>query len=66
MAAIFGGGNKDAKRAAERTRQSNRISNERQLNQANKADKRTKVSRKAPRGRKLFENAGSLDLSNKL
>ncbi|WP_057465805.1 hypothetical protein [Pseudovibrio sp. POLY-S9] len=67
MSKLFGGGsNKEASRQAERTRQANRISNERQLNQSNSGEERLKLNRRKPRGRRLFEDVGSGGKADKL
>lgn len=51
---IFGGGNDDAKRAAENQRQLQKVANDRQLAQLNESDRSTGASRRAPRGRRLL------------
>ena len=66
--AIFGGGDKKAeraardaqeaqRRAAENQRQVAAVSNDRQLQQVNEQETRASVSRRAPRGRRLFSTS---------
>lgn len=58
---LFGGGDKAAQQAADKSRQLQQISNDRQLSQLNENDKAAGASRAAPRGRRLFESgAGGL------
>lgn len=62
--AIFGGGGKDdsaARKAAEQSRREQKVANDRQLNEANRQEKKTSVRRRGARGRRLFEDgAGGL------
>ena len=52
---LFGGGEQeDARKAAERQRELQKIANDRQLAQLNADEQRNSVSRKAPRGRRLL------------
>lgn len=53
---LFGGGQGDARRAAEQSRQAQAVANDRQLSALNRQDKASAVSRRAPRGRRLFED----------
>lgn len=57
MTGMFGGGSKRnlAAEEAAKTREENRIAQERQLAAENAADKGASGSRKAPKGRRLFE-----------
>ncbi|YBV97536.1 hypothetical protein M1D80_11845 [Phyllobacteriaceae bacterium JZ32] len=55
MSSIIGGDN-SAKRAAEKSRQLQQIANDRQLAALQADDARETVTRKAPRGRKLFSD----------
>ena len=55
---LFGGGeNKAAKRQAEQSRQLQQVANDRQLAEANRNDAAIGASRRAPRGRRLFEDS---------
>lgn len=64
MAPLIGGGKKGntgtATEDARRSREANRIAQERQLQQESEADRQASAStrRKAPKGRRLFEDAG--------
>ena len=51
-----GGGDKDAKKEAEKSRQLQAVANDRQLAELNRNDKVVAANRKAPRGRRLFED----------
>lgn len=53
---LFGGGDKDAKREAEKSRQLQRVANDRQLAELNRKDNAVAATRRAPRGRRLFED----------
>lgn len=62
MASLFGGGKKQTSTATEdarKSREANRISQERQLQQENEADKEASgsIRRRPPKGRRLFEDA---------
>lgn len=54
---LFGGGNKDAKRQAEQSRQLQAVANDRQLAEQNRNSAAVGASRRAPRGRRLFEDS---------
>jgi len=54
-----GGGNKSAAQDAERVRQENRVAQDRQLAAQQAADEKTRVSRRQPRGRRLFEDGAA-------
>ncbi len=54
MGALLGGGNKDAKRAAELSRQQQQIANDRQLAALNAQEQENQPTRRNPRGRRLF------------
>lgn len=58
ISGLFGGGDKSASREAEKSREQNRIAQERQLAAANQkdAEQAGKVRRAQPRGRRLFED----------
>lgn len=56
MGEILGGGNKEAKRAAEKSAALQSIANDRQLASLQADDAREAVTRKVPRGRKLFSD----------
>ena len=64
MGAFFGGKKKatagSATEDARKSREANRIAQERQLQQQNEADRETSgaIRRRAPKGRRLFEDAG--------
>lgn len=54
---LFGlGGDDSAKKAAEQSRQTQMVANDRQLTEANRNDQSIKASRRAPRGRRLYED----------
>ena len=59
MAAIFGGGGKAAARAAEMSRKSQEVANNRQLAATAEKDARTDATRKVPRGRRLYSTEAS-------
>lgn len=52
-----GGGDNGAKAEAERSRQLQQVANDRQLAELNRKDTAVAASRRAPRGRRLFEEA---------
>lgn len=66
MSSVLGGGAKDAKRQAEIARSQQRIANDRQLAELNRASEKAILSRAAPRGRRLFADAGDSQLKNTL
>lgn len=55
---LFGGGSKDngAKEEAEKSRQLQQVANDRQLAEANRNTRAIGATRRAPRGRRLFED----------
>jgi hypothetical protein len=55
---LFGGGDA-AKREAQRSRELQQVANERQLSEANRKNEAVGASRKAPRGRRLFEETST-------
>lgn len=55
---LFGGGN-DASKEAEKSRQLQSVANDRQLSEANRNTQAVAATRRAPRGRRLFEDGGS-------
>lgn len=59
---LFGGGSKKAEREAkkqqEESRQLQRVANDRQLAEANRNKSAIGATRRAPRGRRLFEDGG--------
>ncbi|GGE79140.1 hypothetical protein H1W37_19445 [Stappia taiwanensis] len=61
-----GGGDNGAREAAERSAQTQRVANDRQLAEANRADKKSGVSRRMARGKRLFEDGGKAALPSKL
>ncbi len=62
---LFGGGNSEAKKAAEVSRQQQEVANQRQLAEIARNDQRTGATRRNPRGRRLFvsDAAQKSDLS---
>lgn len=56
---LFGGGNKDAERQAAQSRQLQQVANDRQLAEQNRANSAVGATRRAPRGRRLFEDGPS-------
>jgi hypothetical protein len=54
---LFGGGDSGAKAEAEKSRQLQQVANDRQLAELNRKDTAVAASRRAPRGRRLFEDA---------
>ncbi len=61
MSALFGGGS--ASKDAEKARALQQVANDRQLASLTAAEQKQRPSRKAPRGRRLFETIGQSDLS---
>lgn len=61
---LFGGGDA-AKKAAEASRATQQVANDRQLASLARDEAKASVSRRAPRGRRLFE-AGENSLAQKL
>lgn len=57
---LFGGGKaeKEAKKQREESRQLQRVANDRQLQEANRNKSAIGATRRAPRGRRLFEDGG--------
>jgi hypothetical protein len=54
---LFGGSSDNgAKKAAEESKKAQAIANDRQLAEVNRQDQATAISRRAPRGRRLFED----------
>jgi hypothetical protein len=64
MGAILGGGNNDAKAAAEKARREQQIANDRQLAQLAATDEQAGATRRNPRGRRLFAAAATSDKSD--
>lgn len=56
VSSLFGGGDKDAKRQAEQSRQLQQVANDRQLAEQNRNSAAVGATRRAPRGRRLFED----------
>lgn len=56
---LFGGSDKSARREAEKSRQLQQVANDRQLAEANRNNQAVAATRRAPRGRRLFEDGGS-------
>lgn len=55
---LFGGSDKSAKREAEKSRDLQKVANDRQLAEANRNNQAVAATRRAPRGRRLFEDGG--------
>jgi hypothetical protein len=53
---LFGGGDDSAKKAAEESRQTQRVANDRQLAESNRNSQAIGATRRAPKGRRLFED----------
>ena len=57
VSGLFGGGaDKAAKAEAEKSRQLQQVANDRQLSEANRSNTAIGATRRAPRGRRLFED----------
>ncbi|MCZ4073551.1 hypothetical protein [Agrobacterium sp. LMR679] len=56
---LFGGSDKSAKQEAEKSRQLQQVANDRQLAEANRNNQAVAATRRAPRGRRLFEDSGA-------
>jgi len=56
---IFGGGGDAAKKEAKRSREIQAVANDRQMAALNREDSAVGASRRAPRGRRLFEDGPS-------
>ena len=54
-----GGGSNTAAQEAERARQDNRVAQDRQLAAQQAAEEKSRVSRRQPRGRRLFEDGAA-------
>lgn len=52
----LGGGDRSAEKAAEQSRATQQVANDRQLAEANRDKTAVAASRRAPRGRRLFED----------
>lgn len=59
ISGLFGGGNSDAKKEAAKSRQLQQVANDRQLAEVNRKDTAVGATRRAPRGRQLFEDGPS-------
>lgn len=69
VSGLFGGGSgasKAAKAEAERSRQLQQVANDRQLSEANRNDTAVAATRRAPRGRRLFEDSTTSSTSSVL
>ncbi|WFS02207.1 hypothetical protein [Rhizobium tumorigenes] len=53
---LFGGGNKDAAKQQEQSQQLQQVANDRQLSSLQQQDTAVAATRKAPRGKRLFED----------
>lgn len=65
---LFGGGstdNSEARKEAERSRREQQVANDRQLAEANRQNSKNSGRRRAPRGKRLFED-GPSNLTSKL
>ncbi|PZU23925.1 MAG: hypothetical protein DI589_06620 [Shinella sp.] len=56
---MFGGGDNTASKEAARSRELQSVANDRQLSEANRNTQAVAATRRAPRGRRLFEDGGS-------
>ncbi|MCF6368334.1 hypothetical protein [Rhizobium halophilum] len=56
VSGLFGGGDNGAKKEAEKSRQLQQVANDRQLAEANRNTQAIGATRRAPRGRRLFED----------
>ncbi len=65
MGSLFGG-NKEAKRQQEIAREQQQVANNRQLAELNRSSDRAILSRRNPRGRRLFADSGNNSLPNTL
>ena len=63
--ALFGGGGSGSD-AADQARQERQVANDRQLQEANRADAKSGGTRRAPRGRRLFEDSATAQLPTTL
>lgn len=63
MSSLFGGGNKEAKKQAEQSRQQQAIANDRQLAEIRADEQRSGAMRRNPRGRRLFTDDSKATLS---
>lgn len=54
---LFGGGQEEAREQAEQSRKGQQVANDRQLAELNRSEKRAALSRRNPRGRRLFSDA---------
>ena len=64
MSFLFGGG--EAKRQAQQAREQQQVANNRQLAELNRGSERALLSRRNPRGRRLFADAASNNLQKTL
>jgi hypothetical protein len=60
------GDNGAARRAAELSRRQQQVANDRQLSQLNRSERDTGMSRRRPRGHRLFADSGEQNLSSNL
>lgn len=60
---LFGGGDDTAAREAEKSRELQSVANDRQLAAANRNTQAVAATRRAPRGRRLFEDGGNSSAS---
>lgn len=63
---LFGGSDNSAKAEAEKSRQLQAVANDRQLAAANRNTQAVAATRRAPRGRRLFEDGGNSSASTVL
>lgn len=61
---LFGGGSSDAKQQAQKSQELQRVANDRQLSELNRNDKAIATTRRAPRGRRLFEDGSDAMAGN--
>lgn len=67
MSNMFGGGaRKEARRQQEIAREQQQVANNRQLAELNSSSNRAVLSRRNPRGRRLFADSGNTNLPSTL
>lgn len=68
MSSLFGGGSarREAQRQQQIAREQQQVANNRQLAELNRSSERAALSRRNPRGRRLFADSGNATLPNKL
>ena len=64
MSSMFGG--KEAKRQQQLARETQNVANNRQLAELNRGTQRALLTRRAPRGRRLFADSGTSNMQQTL